>query len=88
VPNGWTRSSILSPCDTLWPAPNGVVAEAETNIEMVLHGSVNLDLLHQNRETGVATTFKDRRRRAACYRSWPSHLDDVKPVRTARARVR
>ncbi len=86
LPNGWTRSSILSPCDTPWPAPNGVIAEAETNVEMVLKGTVDLDLLHQNRETGVAPTYRDRRRRADCYRAWPSHLDvPVAPKRRARA---
>jgi predicted amidohydrolase len=81
LPNGWTRSSILAPCDTPWPAPNGVVAEAETNVEMVLHGTVDLDLLRQNRESGVAPTWRDRRRRADCYRVWPSHLDQRTPVR-------
>ena len=85
LPNGWTRSSILSPCDTPWPAPNGVVAEAEANVEMVLHGAVDLDLLHQNRANGVAPTFRDRRRRADCYRAWPSHLDVKKPARRVRA---
>ena len=75
LPNGWTRSSILAPCDTPWPAPNGVIAEAEANVEMVVHGTVDLDLLLKNRETGVAPTFRDRRRRADCYRAWPSHLD-------------
>ncbi len=84
LPNGWTRSSILSPCDTPWSAPNGVIAEAETNVEMVLHGTVDLDLIHQNRNTGVAPTFRDRRRRADCYRSWPSHLDR-KPARRLRS---
>lgn len=79
VPNGWTRSSLLSPCDTPWASANGVVAEAETNVETVLMGSVDIDLLYQNRESGVATTFKDRRRRADCYRTWPSHL---KPSRS------
>jgi predicted amidohydrolase len=84
LPNGWTRSSILSPCDTPWPAANGVVAEAETNKEMVLHGTVDLELIHQNRETGVATTFRDRRRRVDCYREWPSHLKPGKSSRRAR----
>lgn len=87
LPNGWTRSSILSPCDTPWAAPNGVVAEADTNVEMVLKGTVDLDLLHRNRETGVAPTFRDRRRRADCYRAWPSHLDEPVPAAT-RARRR
>ena len=74
LPNGWTRSSILSPCDTPWATPNGVVAEAGTNVEMVVTGTVDLDLLTVNRQHGVAPTFNDRRRRADCYRAWPSHL--------------
>ena len=48
------------------------------------HGTVDLDLIHQNRNTGVAPTFRDRRRRADCYRSWPSHLDR-KPARRLRS---
>lgn len=75
LPNGWTRSSILGPCDKPWSSPNGVVAEARTNVQMVLHGTVDLDKLHDNREHGVAPTFRDRRRRADLYRRWPSHLD-------------
>ena len=84
LPNGWTRSSILSPCDTPWSAPNGVIAEAETNVEMVLKGTVDLDLLHLNRDNGVAPTYRDRRRRADCYRAWPSHLDMPAPARARR----
>lgn len=85
VPNGWTRSSILSPCDTPWASANGVVAEAETNVETVLMGSVDIDLLYQNRESGVATTFNDRRRRADCYRTWPSHLKPSRARKNATA---
>lgn len=77
LPNGWTRSSILGPCDTPWSARNGVIAEARTNVQTVLRGTVDLDRLHENREKGVAPTFRDRRRRAAVYRTWPSHLDDA-----------
>lgn len=74
IPNGWTQSSILSPCDLPW-SPNGVVAEAaEPNTENVITATVDLDLLRQNRIDGAATTYKDRRRRAETYRSWPSHL--------------
>lgn len=73
LPNGWAQSSILSPCDTLF-SPRGVVAEATTNTESVVRGVVDLDLLTINRETGAAPTFRDRRRRAELYRSWPSHI--------------
>ena len=86
LPNGWTRSSILGPCDTPWSAPNGVIAEARTNVQMVLRGKVDLDKLHDNRDTGVAPTFRDRRRRAAVYRAWPSHLDLPSAAKTAAAR--
>jgi hypothetical protein len=41
---------------------------------MVVTGTVDLDLLTANRQNGVAPTFNDRRRRADCYRAWPSHL--------------
>ena len=88
LPNGWTRSSILSPCDTPWSTKNGVIAEAKTNVQMVLHGTVDLDKLHENRAKGVAPTFNDRRRRAVVYREWPSHLDEPKPKRKRVAAVK
>ncbi len=86
MPNGWTRSSILGPCDQPWSAPNGVIAEARTNVQMVLRGVVDLDKLHHNRDTGVAPTFRDRRRRADVYRAWPSHLDLPNAAKTAAAK--
>ena len=73
LPNGWARSSILSPCDTLWTA-DGIVAQAEANKEMVVRGEVDLDKLYENRENGAAPTFRDRRRRADLYAKWPSHV--------------
>ena len=76
LPPGWTSSSILSPCDTPWAAPNGVVAESpEPNIETVVRGEVDLDKIYENREKGVAPTYRDRRRRADVYREWPSHIN-------------
>lgn len=73
LPNGWARSSILSPCDSPW-TPTGIIAEATPNVEMVVRGIVDLDYLADNRETGVAPTYRDRRRRADLYRKWPSHI--------------
>lgn len=73
LPNGWAQSSILSPCDTLF-SPKGVVAEATTNTESVVRGVVDLDLLVENRASGAAPTYRDRRRRADLYREWPSHV--------------
>lgn len=78
LPNGWAQSSILSPCDSPW-TPNGIVAEATVNEEMVVRGSVDLDALHVNRDNGVAPTYRDRRRRSGQYAQWPSHV--AAPVR-------
>jgi predicted amidohydrolase len=66
LPNGYGSASILSPCDTAW-SPNGVVAEAETNKNMVLTGVVDIDKLYENRKGGAATTFTDRTRREDVY---------------------
>jgi predicted amidohydrolase len=74
LPNGWARSSVLGPCDLAWDNPAGIIAEAETNREMTVTGVVNLDKLYENRKSGAATTFEDRRRRADRYRAWPSHI--------------
>jgi predicted amidohydrolase len=71
LPDGWARSSILSPCDATFPA-NGVLSEASANTESVARAVVDLDLLSANRATGAAPTFRDRRRRADRYQSWPS----------------
>jgi predicted amidohydrolase len=76
LPNGWAQSSILSPCDNLW-TPNGIVSQATVNEEMVVRGTVDIDTLYANRETGAAPTFRDRRRRAELYANWPSHTASV-----------
>lgn len=80
LPDAWGRSSILAPCDVPWP-PNGVLAEAEANREMVIRADLDLDRLYENRETGAAPTFRDRRRRADLYRTWPSHVSRREPAR-------
>ena len=74
LPSGYARSSILGPCDLAWSNAAGIVAEAQTNIEMCITATVDLDLLYENRKAGAATTFKDRRRQAHLYRAWPSHV--------------
>lgn len=71
LPGGWAQSSILAPCDTAWPA-NGVLVEAEANQEQVIRATLDLDALHENRETGAAPTYRDRRRRADIYATWRS----------------
>jgi predicted amidohydrolase len=74
LPNGWAQSSVLGPCDMEWDNPAGIIAEAETNNEMVITGTVDLDKIYQNRKTGAATTFNDRRRQSHLYQAWPSHM--------------
>jgi len=66
LPNGYGRSSILSPCDNAW-TPNGVVAEAEPNKHTIVTGTVDIDELYENRKSGAATTFFDRSRREKIY---------------------
>lgn len=72
LPNGWARTSILTPCDTLW-TPDGVAAEADANVEMIVRAELDIDKLYENRETGAAPTYRDRRRRADLYTTWQSH---------------
>jgi predicted amidohydrolase len=73
LPGAWGRSSVLTPCDVPWTA-NGIAAEVDANREGVAIAELDLDALEENRRTGAAPTFRDRRRRADVYRTWPSHL--------------
>lgn len=57
---GWGKSSILSPCEEPWQ-PNGIIAEAKVNEEMVITANLDLKVLHKKRKRGAATTLKDRR---------------------------
>lgn len=73
LPDGFARSSVLSPCDVLWN-PNGVVAQADANREMVISATIDIDRIYENRDKGAAPTYRDRRRRADLYMKWPSHV--------------
>ena len=81
LPNGFGRSSILSPCDLAW-TPNGIVAEAETNKHTVVTGTVDIDELYKNRKAGAATTFVDRTRREDVY----SKYEPYKSISLEKAR--
>jgi predicted amidohydrolase len=70
---GWGRASVLSPCDTGFPA-DGVLAEAATNSEDVVTATLDLSALRENRRTGAATTRADRSRRAQMYRGYAREL--------------
>jgi predicted amidohydrolase len=73
-PGGWAGSSVLGPCDVPWSNPKGILAEVPANEEGVAMAELDLDALRRNRIDGAATTYHDRRRRAALYDRWPSHL--------------
>ncbi|SFE38844.1 Predicted amidohydrolase [Paenibacillus algorifonticola] len=66
IDSGYGRSAILTPCDTPWTA-NGIAVEADTNVQTVITGTVNLDALYENRKTGAATTYNDRIRKSGMY---------------------
>ncbi|WP_448616535.1 nitrilase-related carbon-nitrogen hydrolase [Modestobacter sp. URMC 112] len=72
-PGSWAASSVLGPCDVGWP-DDGVLAETPPNLDAVAIADLDLERLAENRKTGAATTYADRRRRAERYRAWPSHL--------------
>jgi predicted amidohydrolase len=74
---GWARASVLGPCDAGFPA-NGVFTEAPENVESVIRATLDLDALAENRRSGAATTFEDRKRRSALYRN--SFHDELLPM--------
>lgn len=56
----YAQSAILSPSDVTFPR-DGVAAEANPNIETVVIGDVDLELLRRHRQNGSVTNQKDRR---------------------------
>ncbi|TMN23269.1 bifunctional GNAT family N-acetyltransferase/carbon-nitrogen hydrolase family protein [Lentibacillus cibarius] len=56
----YSCSAIFSPSDINF-ANNGVSVEADSNVEMTVHGDMNLELIRRNREVGTVTPVKDRR---------------------------
>lgn len=66
--DGFGRSSILSPCDTGFPA-DGVLVEAEPDVEDVIEAELDLAQLREDRRTGAAPTYQDRLRRTPLYRA-------------------
>ncbi|WP_216830299.1 nitrilase-related carbon-nitrogen hydrolase [Alkalihalobacterium elongatum] len=69
IPKGIGKASILSPCDEPW-SKKGIVVEGEMNKSMTITGTVNIDELANNRESGATTTFNDRKRREELYRKY------------------
>ena len=54
------KSTIFSPSDYCF-AHQGIVAESDANVETILFGEVDLEMLRRNREIGTVTPLKDRR---------------------------
>jgi predicted amidohydrolase len=70
---GWARASVLTPCDTGFPA-DGVLAEAKENVEDIIFADLDFDLLREVRETGAARIIRDRERRMPLYRAYSMEL--------------
>lgn len=54
------QSAVIAPNDIPFP-PGGIVAEGEINQDMLVTADLDLTLLHQIRERGSVTTWRDRR---------------------------
>ncbi|MGF7030677.1 putative amidohydrolase [Paenibacillus mucilaginosus] len=54
------QAAILTPNDVPFP-PAGIMTAGEVNGDMVITGDLDLSLLHQVREKGSVTTWRDRR---------------------------
>lgn len=66
LPTGWSRATILAPCDEPWP-DDGVLALAADGGERVLRHRLDVALLEQRRLEGPAPTARDRRRKREWY---------------------
>jgi predicted amidohydrolase len=54
------EAAIIAPADTPFP-PKGIIAKGQPNIESIIVGDVNLDLLNELPEKGSVRTVQDRR---------------------------
>lgn len=56
----YAQSGIFTPCDFTFPT-DGVIGECSPNVEMVVVGDLDLELLRRTRISGSVTQWKDRR---------------------------
>jgi predicted amidohydrolase len=56
----YAQSAIFTPSDFSFPR-DGIMAECTPNIEMVMVGDLDLELLKRSRKTGTVTLLKNRR---------------------------
>ncbi|MDQ1909164.1 carbon-nitrogen hydrolase family protein [Paenibacillus sp. GD4] len=54
------QAAIITPNDVPFP-PGGIMTAGEINDDMIITGDLDLTLLHQVREKGSVTTWRDRR---------------------------
>ncbi len=54
------QAAVITPNDVPFP-PRGILVEGEINDDMVVTADLDLELLHQVREKGSVTTWRDRR---------------------------
>ncbi len=57
----YAQSGVFSPSDFPFPR-DGIVGECSANIETIVIGEVDLEILRRNRVTGTVTHIKDRRK--------------------------
>jgi len=57
----YAQSGIFTPSDFPFPR-DGIVGECSANIETIVIGEVDLEILRRNRFTGTVTPLKDRRK--------------------------
>jgi predicted amidohydrolase len=53
-------ASILTPCDGKFPE-KGIAAESPFNEEAIVTAEIDTEMLYEIRQSGAATTLKDRR---------------------------
>lgn len=54
------QAAVITPNDVPFP-PRGIMAEGEINGDMIVTADVDISLLHEVREKGSVTTWRDRR---------------------------
>lgn len=57
----YAQSGIFTPSDFSFPR-DGIVGECSPNVETVVVGDVDLEILRRHRKTGSVTQLKDRRK--------------------------
>ncbi|AJY74033.1 carbon-nitrogen hydrolase family protein [Paenibacillus beijingensis] len=65
------QAAVITPNDIPFP-PRGILAEGETNQDMIVTADLDLELLYEVRQSGSVTTWRDRR--TDLYPDWEREL--------------